>query len=338
MNISPLNQTIGNVCVVLAALVFLFRLRGLYQGYASQYLNDDRWARPVLFTLIPMWLLLMGALLCMTAGGGFDSLGLGRAVLYALSVGASLALAVVNLVFIALYIRPGFTPRVIYAPVIYLVPLVTGLLVALSINQKHAPGIRIQWLLWPWTIFAGLSLVVCVMFFGRRLVKMGFAGLAELARRIMNARDTTPDHLARIAALDPQSDFAELLDLARPVRSRVVCKAAAARLRTNPAFVESLAAALESPSASAALEFVHGTALSQDEQKRLALAARAALECFIGDIPAANYLPGARRKELLKWGRQTIPAIIGKFSGTDVDFSKVMPAFERALRRDDTGG
>ena len=337
MNISPLTQTIGNVCVALAALVFLFRLRGVFQGYASQYLSDDRWARPVLFTLIPMWLLLMGALLCMTVGGGFDLLGLDRPVLYALAVGASLALAVVNFVFIALYIRPGFTPRVIYAPVIYLVPLTTGLLVVLSINQKHAPGIPIQWLLWPWTIFAGLSLVVCVMFFGRRLVRMGFGGLADFSRRIMNARDTTPDHLARIAALDPQSDFAELLDLARGVRGRVVCEAATARLRTSQAFIETLAAAFESRGRSNALEFVHDATLSPEEQKRLALPVRTALEGFIADIPAANYLPRARQKALMKWGRKALPAIIAKFTGTDVDFSKVMPAFECAMRRDDTG-
>lgn len=337
MNISPLIQTIGNVCVVLAALVFLLRLRGLFQSYASQYLSDDRWARPVVFTLIPIWLLLMGALLCMTAGGGFDSLGLGRAVLYALSVGASLALAVINFVFIALYIRPGFTPRGIYAPVIYLVPLATGLLVVLSINQKHPPGIPIQWLLWPWSIFAGLSLAVCVMFFGRRLVRMGLGGVAEIAGRIMNARDTTPDDLARIATLDPQSDFAELLNLARAVRGRVVCEAAAARLRTNPAFVETLSAALESRGSSSALEFLHGATLSPEEQKRLALPARAALEGFIAGIPAPNYLPRSRQKELMKWGRKTFPVIMAKFTSTSVDFSEVMPAFEGALRRDDTG-
>lgn len=336
MNISPLSQTIGNVCVVLAALVFLLRLRRLLRDYASQYLSDDRWVRPVLVTLVPLWLLLMGALLCMTAGGGFDSLGLSRPVLYALTVGASAALAVVTFVFIGLYIRPGFTPRVIYAPGIHLVPLATGSLVVLTLNQKYAPGMPIQWLLWPWTIFAALSLVACSLFFGRRLADMGSRGLSDFARRIVDARNTTPDHLAKIAALDPQSNFAELLDLARPVRSRVVREAAMARLRTNPAFVDMLAAELESPSASTALEIVHCAALSPQEQNRLALPARTALERFIADIPAPNYMPRERQKELLKWGRRTFPVIIAKFSATEVDFSKVMPAFEAGLRPDDT--
>ena len=336
MNISLLTQTTGNVCVALAAIVLLLPLQRVLRDYASQYLSDNRWVRPVLFTLMPLWLLLMGALICMTAGGGFDTLGLGRPVLFALSVGASAALAGVTFVFIGLYIRPGFTPRAIYAPVIYLVPLTTGLLVLLTLNQKYAPGIPIQWLLWPWTIFAAFCLVVCALFFGRHLVNMGLGGLAGFARRIVDARNAAPEQLARIATLDPQSDFAELLNLARPVRSRVVCEAATARLRTNPAFVEALAAELESPSPSSALEWLHSATLSPQEQKRLALAARTALERFIADIPAPNDMPPARQKQLLKWGRRTFPAIIGKFSATDVDFSNVMPAFERALRPDDT--
>ncbi len=336
MNISPVTQTIGNVCVVLAAIVFLFRLQRLLWDYASQYLSDNRWARPVLFALVPMWLLLMGGMLCMTAGGGFDSMGLGRPVLYALTVAASVALAAVTFVFIALYIRPGFTPRAIYAPVIYLVPLATGLLAVLTLNQKYVPGLPIQWLRWPWTLFAALSLVACGLFFGRRLANMGSRGLADFARRIVDARNAAPEHLARIAALDPQRDFAELLDLARPVRSRAVRNAAMVRLRTNPAFAETLAAELESPSPSTALEIVLGAAFSPQEQKRLALAARTALERFIAEIPAPNDMPRARQKQLLKWGRKTFPAIIGKFSAADVDFSKVMPTFEAALHPDDT--
>jgi hypothetical protein len=335
MDYDSIAQTIGNVCVALAALLFLLRLQRLLGDYASQYLSDNRWTRPVLITLIPVWLLLMGALLCMTAGGGFDSLSLSRPVLYVLTVAASVALAAVDFVFIALYIRPGFTPRAIYTPVIYLLPLTTGLLAVLSLN---APGDPIQWLRRPWTLFAALSLVVCAMFFGCRLINRGFRGLTEFTHRILNARNTTPEHLTKIATLNPQSDFAELLDLTRPVRSRVVREAATARLRTNPAFVEALAAALESRNASAAMEFVHGASLSPKEQKRLALPTRTAIERFITDIPAANYIPRARQKELLKWGRRTFPVIIGKFSGTDIDFSKVMPAFENALRTVDSLG
>ena len=336
MNVSPLTQTIGNVCVALAALVFLLPLQRLLWDYAGRHLNDDRWVTPVLFILIPLWLLLLGALLCMTASGGFDWLRLGRTVLYALTVGASVALAVVTFVFIALYIRPGFTPRVIYTPGIYLVPLATGLLVVLSLNQKLAPGIPIQWLRWPWTAFAALSLVACAGFFGHRFVTAGFGGMANFAHRMLNARDYTPEHLAKIATLDPQQNFTELLRYANQYQTRAVREAATARLRSRADFIEVLAAVLSSRSPEPGLDFLPSAALSPDEQKRLALPARTALERYIADIPAPNYMPSNRRKQLLKWGRKTFPLIAEKFSSTDVDFSQIIPKLEYALRPDET--
>ena len=165
-------QTTGNICIALAALVFLFPLQRALSEYAGMYLSDDRWVLPILAYLIPVWLLLMGALLCMAANDGFESLRLSRSVLYTLTVAASVSLAVVTFVFIGLYIRPGFTPRVIYTPVIYFVPLATGLLVVLSINQKNPPAIPIQWLFWPWIAFASLSLVLCALFIGYRLINI----------------------------------------------------------------------------------------------------------------------------------------------------------------------
>ncbi len=172
MKAYPMLQTAGNICVALAAIIFLFPLPRVLGEYAGMYLSDDRWVMPILAYLIPVWMLLMGALLCMTANGGFETLRLSRSVLYTLTVAASVSLAVVTFVFIGLYIRPGFTPRVIYTPVIYLVPLATGLLVVLSINQKNPPAIPIQWLFWPWIAFAALSLVLCALFIGYRLINM----------------------------------------------------------------------------------------------------------------------------------------------------------------------
>jgi hypothetical protein len=217
------------------------------------------------------------------------------------------------------------------------------LLVVLSLNQKLASGIPIQWLRWPWTIFATLSLVVCALFLGHRLVNMGFGGVADLAHRILNARDTTPDHLAKIASLDPQNGdgFLELLDLADRYHDRKTREAATARLRELPDLATRLATLLESSSGNSnamgsALKFLEAATLTPDEQKRLALPARTAIESFISDIPAPNFTDRDHQKKLLKWGRKTFPVIIEKFSGTDVDFSKVMPDFEHALRPDDT--
>ncbi|MBL8897032.1 MAG: hypothetical protein JNM84_05370 [Planctomycetes bacterium] len=335
MNTALLLQITGNACVGLAALVLFFPLQRRFRDFARQYPSDNRWATPVLGALIPLWLLLLVALLCMTASGGFDGLRLGGPLLYAFAVGASGALATVNFVFIALYIRPGFTPRGIYTPGIFLTPCATGLLVVLSLYQKHAPGLPVAWLWWPWVIFAASSLALGAGFVGHRLFRTGF-GVRELVGRILTARNTTPEHLAKIATLDPRSDFFELLGYASPYRRRALREAATARMRAHPEFVQALAANLSSSHSDRGLEFLFGSALAPDEQAPLALPARTALERFIRDIPAPNYITRARQKQLLRFGRKSFPVIMGRFSGTDVDFSQVMPAFEQALRPDDS--
>ena len=180
----PACQTIGNICVAIAALVFLLPLQHLLWDYARKNLNNDQWVTPALFILIPLWLLLMAALLCVTASGGFDWLRLGRPALYALTVAATLSLAVVSFVLIAMYIRPGFTPRIIYCPPLYLVHLGTLLLIILSLNPKLALGFSPQVVRLPWTIFAALSLIACVGFFGYRLVHTGVGSMANIAHRI----------------------------------------------------------------------------------------------------------------------------------------------------------
>ncbi len=342
MNASQLLQITGNACVGIAALVFLFPLQRVFWDYASQCPSDNRWTMPVLGALIPVWLLLLVALLCMTASGGFDSLRLSRPLLYAFAVGASVALATVTFVFIALYIRPGFTPRVIYTPGIYLTPFATGLLVVVSLNQKLVPGLPIHWLRWPWTIFAALSLFLCVAFVGYRLLSSGFSA-REIVRHILTARDHSAEQFAKITTLDPRDEdgFLTLLDLASGFRDRKTRDAATARLRELPDLATRLAATLENSAGNSnamgyALQFIEATMLTPDEQKRLARPTRTALERFIAEIPAPNFTDSNYKKRNLKWGRKTFPVIIGKFSGTDVDFSKVMPAFEHALRPDDS--
>jgi len=341
MSPSTSIQLTGNACVGLAFLVFLLRLQRVVWDYAGKYLSDDRWTTPVLSGLVPLWLLLMVGLLCMTASGGFDSLRLSRPVLYALTIGASVALAVASFVFIALYIRPGFTPRAIYAPAIYLIPLATGLLVVLSLNPRLAAALPVHWVRGPWTIVAAVCLVGCGLFLGHRLVNSGFRGMADVAHRILNARDYSAEHLARIATLDPRSgdEFLELIDLADRYHDSKTRQAATARLRELPDFANRLAAILEARRGNAnasALEFIEAATLTVDEQRRLALPARTALELFIDDIPAPNYITRTRQKQILRWGRKAFPVVIGKFAGTEVDFSRIMPAFEHALLADDT--
>lgn len=334
--VSPLYQTLGNICGGLATGVVLLLMSRLLSGFANKFPSDNQWVPSALLVVIPLWLLLMGALLCVTASGGFDSLRLGRPALYALTVAAAIALAAVTLLAVAMYIRPGFTPRGLYVPVIYLVPLSTVLLVVLSLNASLAPGMPIQWVRVPWTIFAAVSIVGGVAFVGQWTLRGGLGGVMSLAYRMRNPGPSSDAIQAQLSTLDPQRDFDELLRHTGPGESRAVREAVTAKLRANPQFIEALAATLNARDSGSGLGFLYSATLSSAEQRALALPARNAMQRFTNDIPAPNYMPPERRKQLRRWGRETLPVIIEKFEGTDVDFSKIMPDFEYALRPDDT--
>jgi len=331
-------QTIGNVCAAIAVVLLLWPLQHLLWAYSHEKAFRNGWEPEVLFVLIPQWLLLMGGLLCVTASGGFDELRLGRPALYALTIATAVSLAVVCFVLVAMFIQPGFSPRVIYVPLIVVVPLATALLICLSLNPRLALGSSLQWLRWPWTAFAALSLVACVGFFGSQLVRTGLGSLAGIVHRIQQAHDNAPAQMAEIARLDPQTDFgfAELLKLADGYHDSAVRETATARLRSVADFPARLAAELAGSRNEPALAFVQATTLSPEEKALLALPTRAALQRFTGGIPAPNYMPPERRKQLLKWGRKTFADLARKFEGTGVDFAPTLAAFEHALRPDDS--
>lgn len=328
MNSSALPQIIGNLCAGLATLLFLFPLQNRIGEFARKHLSSDEWVAPVLFILVPLWLLLMGALLCVAVAGGFDWLRLGRTTLYILAAAAAVALAVVTFVFIGLYIRPGFTPRFLYLPVICLVPLATVLLVLVSLNQKLVPGFPTQWLRLPWALFAALSLVVCVVFLGHRIFRMGVGGVMGMVYRIGNPGPSSADLLAKIATLDPEKDFADLLQRANRYQGREVSETATARLRSHPKFLDLLSAELESGYVEPAVTFLSETTLSPAEKTRLARPARAAMERWVNRIPAPNYTTKKHLKDLQRWGTEMFQILPEKFAGTGVDFAPVIEDFK----------
>ena len=328
MTPSPVLQIIGDICAGLATLILVLPLPLLLWYFADKEVSNDQWVTPVLYMLTPLWLLLLGALLCMTASGGFDWLRLGRPALYALTVAATLALAVVSFVFIALYIRPGFTPRGLYSPVIYLVPLATVLLVVLSLNQKLVPGIPVQWLHRPWTIFAAVSLVGCVAFSGYWIVTTGFGGVVGIAHRILNPGPSSAEMLAQISSLDPEADFEALLYRADRDQSREVREAATARLRSGPKFLERLSTELETGYLEPALAFLRDATLSPAEQARLARPARKAMQRWVDGIPAPNYTTKKHLRDLKRWGTEMFRVLPEKFANTGVDFTPVIDDFK----------
>lgn len=331
MHPTTTQQLIGNVSAGLATLVFLIPLQRFLLEWAKKEASNDQWVAPALYHLVPLWLLLLVALLCVTASGGFDGLRMGRPMLYALTAAAAVALAVVSFVFIALYIRPGFTPRALYSPVLWFVTFSTVLLVVVNLNPKVAAVMPMSWLQKTWTVFAGISLVGCVAFFGYRLVTTGVDGVARITHGLRYPAPSSAEMLAKVAALDPDTNFQDLIRLADRSQAPEVREAATARLRMGPRFLELMSTELETGYVEVAMGFVHSAVLTPEEKARFARPARTGMQGWVGRIPGANYTTKENHRNLERWGNEMFRMLQEKFAGTGVDFSEVMAEFKWRL-------
>jgi len=323
MNPSTSQQIIGSISAGLATLLFLLRLQPFLWEWARKETSSDQWVTPALYILVPIWMLMMVALLCMTASGGFDWIRLGRTKLYMLTVVAAFALATASYLFIGLYLRPGFTPRGLYSPFLYLVLFSTVLLVVVSLNQKLVPGISVQWLLRPWTWFTALSLVGSLIFTGQWIANNGGRGLSGIATRIIVLLPATEAELAQIALLDPKDDMETLLRRANRDEKPAVCEAATARLRSDPEFLERMAAMLNSGDAELALSFVRDAELTPAEKARFARPALNALGRWVNSAPAPNFTTSEHMRRIRRWGDELFRILPEKFAGTGVDFTEL---------------
>jgi hypothetical protein len=330
MNPSPLQQTIGTACVAIAGLLYAVPLQYLLLEL-SRKRDDGGGVLAGIIILVPMWLLLLAALLCVTSSGGFDGLRLPRPALHTLVVLATLAMTVLSFLRFEFPRHPDFVTRFVSGVPIYVFPVATMLLVLFSLNPRFVPDLPLQAVRLPWLACAVISLALCGGFLSWRLIVTGKSHVAGFAHALSRRGVSDREILATIPNLDPQRDFAELLRRASQYQSRTVREAATTRLRTNPNFIEALAVNLDSRDPGSGLDFLCHAKLSPAEQNSLALPARNAIERFTSDIPAPNYMSSDRRKQLLSWGRRTLPVIANQFAASDVEFGPTLTAFEQAL-------
>jgi len=331
MNPGGSLQIIGSISAVLASLLFLFRLQPFLSEWAQKQTSSDQWVTPLLSILAPLWGLLLVALICMTASGGFDWIRLGRSRLYFLTVGAAFGLAGATFLFIGLYLRPGFTPRGLYSPFIYLVVFSTVLLVLASLNQKLIPGVSAQWLQRPWVWFTALSLVGTLAYSGHWIANNSSRGLSNIALKVIVLLPASEEELERINQLDPENDFEKLLWHASRDEKPAVAAAATARLRSHSEFVERMTAMLQTGYAEPALAFVRDAELTPAEKTRFARPVLAALDRWVSTVSPANFATTENLNRNRRFGNELFRILPEKFAGTGVDFSEVQAWFEEKV-------
>lgn len=323
MNPSSTQQIIGTSCAGIATVLFLLRLQPFLWEWTRKETSSDQWVTPALYILAPIWVLMMVALLCMTASGGFDWIRLSRTKLYLLTVAAAFALATASYLFIGLYLRPGFTPRGLYSPFLYLILFSTVVLLVVSLNQKLVPVVSVQWLLRPWTWFTALSLVGSLIFSGHWIATNGVRGLSGIAVRIIVLLPATEEELAKVHQLDPKNDLESLLRRANRDEKPAVCKAATMRLRSDPKFVDQMAVMLNSGFAEPALEFLRDAELTPAEKALFARPALNALGRWVNSAPPPNFTTSDNLKRTRRFGDELFRVLPEKFAGTGVNFSEL---------------
>ena len=323
-------QTIGNICVALAAVIYAFPLQYLLWEL-SRKKDDGGGAIAGVILLAPLWLLLLVALLCTTAHGGFDWLKLSRTLLYGLVVAATLSLAAVTLTGLATRPNASLLDRLISGVPIRLLPALTMAVVVFALNPRFAGGLA-QAVRISWTALAALCLLGCAGYLGYKLVFAGGSNLGALAQRFRYSGEVARENLARIPALDPEKDFQVLLGLADQFQSREVREAATARLRTQPKFLEALIAELNSGAEDKALAFIESASLTPAEQQQLAAPACAAMKRYAEDMESqVQYMSSERRKSARKWGTYLFESVAKKLGNHGVDFQPAIGAYEAAF-------
>ncbi len=309
MNPAGIHQIVGNCCAGLAAVIYAIPLQYLLLEMSRKRVDGGAiFAGAIL--LLPMWLLLMAALSCVTASGGFDWLRLSRGVLYGLTILATMAMAAVSFLRFELSRQPSFIDRIVGSLPIHLFPILTLLLVVFSLNPRLTRGLPLQIVNLPWTLVAALNLAICGGFLGYRLVVAGTRQLAGIGHRFQWSSGVARKHLAQIPEFDPERDFTELVRLTHEFESHAVRDAAVARVRRHPDFVARLAVELTTGRAEHALATVEYGAFTPEEQKLLAEPAR---------------------KAMRRWGSTLFRALAKKLSPTGVDFQPAIDAFEQTF-------
>ncbi len=184
-----------------------------------------------LFIFVPMWLLLVVSLLCVTAAGGFDWLPANRVVLYAFVVFAAASMAVISAF---LRFEPSGLGRLLHLIFsqlpLQVFPALTILLVILCLNPRPGMGIPLKSVIFPWFAIAAFNMAFCGGYVGYRLVLPG-RNRVQIALDLIrhwnfNAKK---ELLAEVSELYPRHDFVKLVALC-DCKSRAVREAAIAKI------------------------------------------------------------------------------------------------------------
>lgn len=327
-------QILGNLCLTLAGIIYLFPLQHLLLEVARK--RDDGGAAIVgILVLGPMWLLLLVGMILATAQGGFDVLPLRRGLQHALIVAITLAFAVATFVSFTAHFRTGWGTRLTLGLPVYLAPLITLALVALVLNPGLAARFPVGAVRIPWLVLGCLSLAGSVLYVGFGVARRTAGAVAQVAHTVGNSSQVEAEVLARIPTQDPELEFFSLLSNAAHGSSPEIRASATQHLRAHPSLMPRVIEEFGKSDPTTAITFVATADLSAEERRELARPLHAAMLAYGDQIhERLHFYPKDWLRQQRAWGRTTYPLIVSKFDGTGLDFASLPAAFDRAFTRE----
>ncbi|MFT3665469.1 hypothetical protein [Piscinibacter sp.] len=321
-------RIIGTICLALAALVYLVPVQVLLLELARKR-DDGGGAFAGILLFGALWVLLAIALCCAVAEGGFDRLGMARVWQYLLVVFASLCFLVLALARLEFARHPGKAVRLLTVAFVHVPPLLSMLLVVITLYPRFAFGVAHTAVLLPWAVCAAGAVLLGAGFLGCRLVGAGGGQLAGLVHRAGHKREVRAQNLASIPTLDPKRDFSELIRFTDEWNSDEVRAAAIARLRTDGGFVAALIAELDGGQAGQALATLEIAGLAPDEQQRVGPHARRAIERITQNARREwRHIPKDRRQRMRSAFKRLLPAVQRALPAANVDLQPAIAAFD----------
>jgi hypothetical protein len=335
-----LLQILGNLTVGLAGLLYAIPLQLLVRDI-SRKRDDGGGAFAVLLVLVPMWLLLSVAVLCVAALGSLDWVRLDRLWLYAIVPPATISLGIVSSFAIERVPHASRASRLVVGSLIHLLPLLTIALAVGSLNPDLAPEVLSHLLEVAWVATAALCLALCGGYALYRLAAAGVNRIRAVTHRFRLDLDLSMHALAEIATLDPERDFNELARRTAFYARHAVRAAALERLRRHPDFIGRLQTELTQATASSgALEHVLAVTefadFTAEERARLALPARGAMGRITRFVRSeVRHFTMDRRRQTQRWGRELFQSLARKFADTGINFQPALDGFAQAFRSHD---
>lgn len=329
-------QILGNILLALASLIYLLPVQ-LLLAASRRARNDGSALWGGLLAFAPLWLVLTAALSVVTARGGLDWLPIRRGGLHLLVLVAGVSFLLTTLFAFFGRVEPIAQLPVVSRPFLCWADLVLPPVVIafglLSLNAALGERIPAPAYRMPFAVLGAAALLHGVALLGEWAVRAQRSAEARAQREAAQYEQYDRETLARVQSLDPEKDFAELLE-ATAWEHPEIRATALAKVRAHPRFQEAVIALLRTWRAAAPLAYLdaHGAAPADT-----AALAGPVLDAF-GELTRAaddeiyrstNFFPDQfdRRTRLLL-------SAADRFADQGVDYTGAVRAFRAVL---DTG-